>query len=83
MVYGPVDKPQVVVMNLGNEKHANVVVTVKDVKGKQVYKQTFRHVVLPAGRAAVSVGQLQLPNISDGYYFFDYHVYEKQEEELK
>ena len=77
MVYGPADKPQVVVMNLGAEQKADVIVTVKNVNGKQVYQQAFRNVMLPAGRTATDVGCILLPSLPEGYYFFDYQIRKK------
>lgn len=78
MVYGPDDKPQVVVMNIGQQQTADVIVTMKNASGKKVYSQKFRGVTLPAGRTATDVGQLQLPALADGYYFFDYQVKPKK-----
>ena len=77
MVYGPDDKPQLVVMNLGDEQRVDVIVTVKNDKGKQVYRQKFANVVLPPGRTATDTGRLLLPTLPDGYYFFDYQVVSK------
>ena len=78
MVYGPDDKPQVVVMNLGQQQTVDVVITVKNAAGKKVYTQKFRSVTLPTGRTATDIGQLQLPALADGYYIFDYQVKAKK-----
>ena len=77
MVYGPADKPQLVVMNLGDEQQADITVTVKNTNGKKVYTQRFKSINLPKGRTATDLGQLQLPQLPDGYYFFEYEVTRK------
>ncbi|MBR1410386.1 MAG: hypothetical protein IJ580_04730 [Prevotella sp.] len=74
MVYGPDDKPQVVVMNLGPEQKVDVTVIVRNVKGKLVYRQKYRKVSLSSGRTAKDLGKLLLPNLPEGYYFFEYQV---------
>lgn len=75
MVYGPNDKPTLTVLNLGDEQHTNVIVTIRNVKGKQVYKQKFQNVTLAPGRTVTDIGQLMLPNgLLEGYYFFEYQV---------
>ena len=74
MVYGPDDKPQLVVMNLGDEQQTDVVVTVCNLKGKTVYTQKFKNVTLAKGRTATDLGHLALPKLADGFYFFEYQV---------
>lgn len=74
MVYGPSDKPQVVVMNLGEEMKVDVLICVKNTKGNQVYKQKFTNVTLPQGRTATDLGRLTLPQLTDGFYFFEYQI---------
>ena len=74
MVYGPDDHSTVTVLNLGDEQRASVTVTVRNTRGRQVHRQVFRNVTLPQGRTATDVGQLALPGLPDGYYFFEYQV---------
>lgn len=74
IVYGPDDKPGIVVMNLGDSQLADIIVVVRNSYGHQVYKQEFKKILLPAGRTATDAGRLQLPPLPDGYYFFDYQV---------
>ncbi len=74
MVYGPADKPALTVLNLGEEQKADVVVTVRNVKGKKVYSQKFTGVTLPQGRTTTDLGTLKLPKMADGYYFFEYQA---------
>lgn len=75
MVYGPDDKPTLMVLNLGDDQRVDVTVTVRDTKGRRVYRRVFGNVTLGAGRTATDVGRLDLPsNIADGYYFFEYQV---------
>lgn len=77
MVYGPEDNPQLVVMNLGEEQKADVVVTVKNTKGKQVHRQKFANVTMLQGRTATDLGPLMLPHLADGFYFFEYQILKK------
>ena len=78
MVYGPDDKPILTVLNLGDDQRVDVTVTVRDTKGRRVYRRVFGNVTLGAGRTATDVGRLDLPsNIADGYYFFEYQVDKK------
>ena len=77
IVYGPEDKPQVMVMNLGEKQVADVEVTVSNAQGKQVYRQKFTKVVLPEGRTATDLGKLNLPPLADGYYFIEYRIIKK------
>lgn len=74
IVYGPDDKPEIVAMNIGTEQQADIVVTVRNLMGKQVYRKRFSQIILPAGRTATDIGRLQLPSLTDGYYFFEYEV---------
>jgi hypothetical protein len=74
LVYGPGDRPTVVVLNLGPSCTADVVIVVRDTCGKQVHRQTIRDISLPSGRTATDVGTLRLPQLPDGYYFFDYQI---------
>lgn len=75
MVYGPDDKPTLMVLNLGDDQRVDVTVTVRDTKGRRVYRRVFGNVTLGAGRTATDIGRLDLPcNIADGYYFFEYQV---------
>ena len=74
MVYGPADKPQVVALSIGEKQRADIIVTVRNNKGKQVHKQKYQGVVLPSGRTATDVGQLSLPKLPDGFYFFEYQI---------
>ncbi|MBQ9668204.1 MAG: hypothetical protein IJV45_05635 [Prevotella sp.] len=78
MVYGPDDKPVVVAMNLGDEQTADIVVSVKDLKGRQVHRQKFAGVTLPSGRTATDLGSLALPGLPDGFYFFEYQIIKKR-----
>lgn len=78
MTYGPDDEPEVIVVNLGEERSVNVLVTITNEKGKNVYKKKYSNVTLKAGRTnnfvtKLSVGNLGLP---DGYYYFNYQVME-------
>ena len=78
MVYGPDDRPQVVVLNLGDQQRADITVTVRNSSGKPLHRQTFRNVILPAGRTATDLDRLSLPKgMPDGYYFFEYQVNKK------
>ena len=77
IVYGPDDKPQVVALNLGDEVMVDVIVTVKNIRGKQVYSQKFSNITLSAGRTSTEIGKLKFPNLSDGYYFFEYKMIKK------
>ena len=61
-------------LNLGEEQRVTVNVSVKNLQGKRVHRQTFKGVILPAGRTATDVGTLQLPTLPDGYYFIEYEV---------
>ena len=74
MVYGPEDHPTLTVLNLGDEQRADVILTIRNEKGKQVYAQHFKGIVLPQGRTTKDIGQLSLPKLPDGYYFFEYQV---------
>jgi len=75
MVYGPNDKPTLTVLNLGDEQRVNVIVIIRNVKGKQVCKQKFPNVTLASGRTVTDLGQLMLPKgLPEGYYFFEYQV---------
>lgn len=74
MVYGTADKPTITVLNLGEEQRVTVNVSVKNLQGKRVHRQTFKGVILPAGRTATDVGTLQLPTLPNGYYFIEYEV---------
>ena len=74
MVYGPADKPQLTVLNLGNSQRVDLFVTVRNVKGKLVYKRKFSGITLPQGRTATDLDNLQLPTLPDGFYFFEYRL---------
>ncbi|MBR1394634.1 MAG: hypothetical protein IJ559_03120 [Prevotella sp.] len=74
MVYGPDDKPQVVVMNLGELRQVDVTIIIRNVQGHQVGKKKLSGIVLPAGRSATDAGLLQIPKLADGYYFFEYQI---------
>lgn len=74
LAYGPDDKPEIVVLNLGNGKEVNVSLTVTDLSGKTVFKRTFKKVKLEAGRTTAVLDALTLPKLADGYYFFNYKV---------
>ena len=74
VVYGPADQPVLTVLNLGSTHRADVLLIVRNTKGKQVYKQKFPDITLPQGRTATDLGPLRLPKLPDGYYFFEYRV---------
>ena len=74
MVYGPGDKPEIIVMNLGDELKASVSLTVSDINGKTVYRHTYKGVRLKAGRTVTVLGTLNFPKLPDGFYFFKYQV---------
>ena len=74
IVYGPRDNPKVIVINLGEEQKADVLLTVRNAQGKQIYKKRYSDILLPAGRSATRIGSLNLPHLADGFYFFEYTV---------
>ena len=74
MVYGPGDKPMVIAMNIGEARTVNVVLTITNADGKKVYRKKYPKVSLPEGRTTVEVGKLQIPQLPDGYYFFNYEI---------
>lgn len=77
MVYGPSDKPSLVVMNLGEEQMVDILLTVKDMRNKQVLKKKFKNIMMGAGRTATDFAELQLPELKDGFYIFEYQVMQK------
>lgn len=76
MTYGPADEPEIIVENLGPEKHVNVLVIIQNDKRKIVYQKKYRNISLKAGRTnnfvtKLSIRSLHLP---DGFYFFNYQI---------
>ena len=76
MVYGPKDKPKIVVMNLGGRKTAQILLTIRNDKGKTVFKKLFSNIDLTEGRTATDVATMELPKLKEGFYFFEYQVME-------
>lgn len=74
MVYGTNDRPTLTVLNLGKEQKVVVTVTIKDVNGKKKHSRKFTNVTLNQGRTVTDIGQLSMPKLPDGFYFFEYKV---------
>ncbi|MEN6625602.1 MAG: hypothetical protein ABFD69_05165 [Candidatus Sumerlaeia bacterium] len=73
MVYGPGDAVPVVLMNLGEERMVDVIVTVRDLDGRQIEQKIFSGVRMPAGRSATDVGEFK-PGSPKGIYSIEYEV---------
>ena len=74
IAYGPADQPQLLCLNLGEAQTVKVTVTIRNAQGRQVSKQSFPSIQLPCGRTATDLGRLRLPQLPDGFYFFEYRV---------
>lgn len=78
IVYGPDDHPSIIVMNIGEKRLVDVFLTIYNEKGKQVARKKYRNIILPAGRSTINIGNITLPQMEKGFYFFDYTVIEQQ-----
>lgn len=76
IVYGPSDNPHLLILNLGHRRQVNVILTIRNTRGKIVYKKVFKDITLPAGRTVSDAGIISRPTISDGFYFFEYQIWE-------
>lgn len=74
IVYGPADRPMITILNLGDEQRVDLIITVRDTKGKRIHQKKYKDITLPAGRTATDIGALQIPQIKDGYYFIEYEI---------
>ena len=77
MVYGPGDSPALVALNLGDARRVEVVLTVRNDKGKQVLQRRYKDLLLGEGRTAQEFARLSLPKLPDGYYFFEYQIFDR------
>lgn len=76
IVYGPSDNPNLLILNLGHRRQVNVILTIRNTRGKIVYKKVFKGITLPAGRTVSDAGIISRPTLSDGFYFFEYQIWE-------
>ncbi|EKU87572.1 glycoside hydrolase family 2 protein [Bacteroides oleiciplenus] len=77
IVYGPSDAPELLVLNIGSERTVDVIVEIINEEGELMDKRIYQNVALPSGRTSTVLGKLELPKLSDGYYFFGYQIMQK------
>lgn len=77
MVYGPGDTVPVIVMNVGEDRTADILLEVLSEDGNAVYEQRFETVRLKAGRTVTKAADVKLPKLPDGLYTLQYTVYER------
>lgn len=76
MVYGRNDSPELIIMNIGDERLTDLMLEIVNVNGNKVYSKQFRSVKLTSGRSVNYVGNISIPNLPEGFYFFNYTVTE-------
>ena len=76
IVYGPGDRPALLVLGLGVARRVDIVLTVRNDKGRQVLQHRYRDIRIEAGRTAREFSRLELPKLPDGFYFFEYTILE-------
>jgi len=74
MVYGPGDSVPVIVMNLGEARTVEVVVSVQTVEGDEVMRKVYGSVELPRGRSYTSLPPFTPEKLEEGFYAFRYTV---------
>ncbi len=73
-VYGPGDKIEPVIINLGVERRADLLVRVMDETGTVVDERTYEDVTLPAGRTVTRLETFRPSFSGNGRHFIEYHV---------
>ncbi len=73
VVYGPEDEIEPVIMNLGNTKKVNLLVTVKDLDGNAVEQKEYRNIILNEGRTSTDLGNFR-SKVQEGYFFIHYQI---------
>lgn len=79
VVYGPHDTIPMIVLNIGKQKNVIVKVEVRAADETVVFVKEFPNIILPQGRGAVTLENMQLPKLPDGLYSFVYTVYSESD----
>ncbi len=79
LVYGPDDKVPVCIMNMGDEKKVDLVITCKNSSGEEVFSKKYPNIELQKGRNVTDLDDLNLSIKEEGYYTFEYKVIESGE----
>ena len=76
LVYGPNDQVPVCIMNMGDEKKVDLVVTCKNSSGEEVFSKKYPNIELQKGRNVTDLDNMNLSIKKEGYYTFEYKVFE-------
>ncbi len=74
IVYGPDDSILPVVMNLGDAKNVEVIITVRDAHGNEVESKVYKNTFLPAGRSVVVLPEYKPEFPEENCYGIEYMV---------
>jgi len=74
VVYGPRDAVEPVVMNVGDARRVDVLVSVRDVAGREVDNRRYQGVVLPSGRSQTALPAFRPRVPGEGPYAIEYTV---------
>lgn len=74
VVYGPSDKIQPVIMNLGEEKKVNIEIRLNDLENNVIDKITQTDVYLPSGRTFTQLPAFKPDIKNEGYFIIEYII---------
>jgi len=79
IVYGPDDQVPVCIMNIGTEKKVDLVITCINSSGEVVFSKKYSNISLQKGRNVTDLDEMKLSIKKEGFYVFEYKVYESGE----
>ncbi|HZH71148.1 MAG TPA: hypothetical protein VFD91_01545 [Mariniphaga sp.] len=74
VAYGPDDLIKPVIHHLGTAKTVDLIVELKNIKGKIIDTKRFRNLKLQEGRNTLSLGGFRFKNVKDGVYGITYQL---------
>ena len=77
VAYGPKDKIEPVILNLGKKKTVDLKIVIRNMKEDAVYQKIYKDVHLPSGRTAIFLPKFKPVFPSKGYYGVEYYLIEK------
>lgn len=77
VVYGPDDLITPVIHHIGEKHLVDLVIELKNLKGKTIDKKIFRNVELQEGRNSKEFSKFRFRKVTEGVYAIEYHIIDK------
>lgn len=76
VVYGPGDRIDPVLFNLGQPRTVDLTIELKNDKGKRIDRKVFKNIQVDGGRTVLKLDGFRFKTVPDGCYFIMYTVKE-------